>query len=179
MSANVTKLGIGMPTHGMCEAQTAFALATAMQFARVPMQLFLGIGCYIHINREMITKQAIENECSHLLFVDSDVLFNHDAIEKLMAHDLDIVGARFNKRILPIQSTVKEDITELSVVAFVPTGLMLINCNVFKKLEKPYFSMENGAESEDMYFCEKAKASGFKIWCDPTIQTGHLGTAVF
>lgn len=177
--SKVTKLGIGMPTSGLCETRTAFCLATAMQYTGVPMQMFLGIGCYIHHNRDVIVRQALEAGCSHLLFVDSDMMFNHDAIKKLMEHGLDIVGARYNKRVNPPEPTVKQDIKELAEVPFVPTGFLLIDMEVFKKIGKPYFSFEDGAESEDVYFCDKAIKNGFKVYCDPTIEIGHLGTAVF
>jgi GT2 family glycosyltransferase len=177
--SEVTKLGIGMATQGLCEARTAFSLATAMRYVDVPMQLFLGIGCYIHQNRDTVVRQALDGECSHLLFVDSDIMFNHDAILKLIADDKDIVGARYNKRITPIESTVKDDIKVLSEVLFVPSGFLLIDTKVFKKIGKPYFSFDKKSDSDDLYFCNKALAKGFKIWCDPTIPIGHLGTAIF
>ena len=169
-----------MATGGLMEARTGFSLATAMMRIQVPMQMFLGIGCYIHLNRETCVLQAMESECSHILFVDSDVQFNFDAIARLLAHGVDIVGARYNKKVIPIESTVKQDIKELAEVPFVPTGFILINCEVFKKLKRPYFFFEDKADSsEDLYFCNKAIEAGFKVYCDPTIQIAHLGTAAY
>ena len=175
--SKVTKLGIGMPTGGLVQAQTAFSLITAMQFVEVPMQLFLGIGCYVHHNRDTIVRQALESGCSHLLMVDTDMVFNHDLINKLIALDKDVVGIKCNKRIFPLTPLV--DVTELSEVSFVGTGIILIDMEVFKKMEKPYFSFDSEAESEDKYFCNKVIKNGFKVWCDPTIQVGHLGTHIF
>lgn len=178
----ITKLGIAMVTAGMMEARTGFSLATAMLSVPVQMQMFLGIGCYIHNNRDTCVRQAKEAGCSHLLFVDSDVMFGPESIVKLMKHiegGLDIVAGRYNKKIYPAQSTVKEDIKVLSEVEFVPTGFLLVNMEVYNKIGKPYFSFENGAESEDYYFCMKAKKNGFKVYCDPTIEIAHLGTAIF
>lgn len=168
-----------MATSGLIEARTAFALATAMSHTQVPMQMFLGIGCYIHQNRDVCVRQAMEAGCSHILFVDSDVMFGHDAINRLIAHNVDIVGGRYNKKILPQQSTVTEDIKTLSEVHFIPTGFQLVNMDVYKKIGKPYYSFDDGAESEDMYFCEKAIKNGYKVMCDPTIEIGHLGTAIY
>ena len=175
----VTKLGIGIPSAGECRVETALSLTTATWHSGVAMQCFTHIGCYIHIGRESIAKQALDYDCSHLLFVDSDILCPHDAIARLIAHDVPIVGARYNKKVSPPEPIVKEDITELSPVAFVPTGFLLIDTDVFRKIGAPYFSFDDGAESEDVYFCEKAKKHGYEINCDPTILLGHIGTAYF
>lgn len=177
----VTKLGVGLVTQGEIQAKTACCLITAIPNTQVPVQMLLSESCYIHYNREEVVDMAIRFECSHLLFVDSDMFFPQDAIKKLIDADKDIVGGRYNKRVVPLQSTVKEDIKELSEVAFVPTGFLMINMEVFKKLQKPFFFFEKGDRnsSEDLWFCERAKEAGFKIWCDPTIQIGHLGIAMF
>lgn len=176
----ITKLGIGTPTEdGKMEARTAFCLATAMSFVRVPMQPFLAIGPYVHHNRDVIVRQAMDAQCSHLMMIDTDMMFEHDAINKLIERDLDIVGANYNKKILPIQPIVTGLNGEIKEVPFVPTGFLLVNMDVFTKIGKPWFSFMDDAESEDVYFCEKAKKNGFKIFCDPSIKIGHLGTAVF
>lgn len=175
----ITKLGVGIVTKGEMEARTACCLIVALNQANVPSEMLLGEGCYIHLNREYVTELAKKVGCSHLLFVDTDVMFDGDAIKKLIDADKDIVGGRYNKRMMPIESTVKENITELSEVAFLPTGFMLINMEVFNKMPAPYFSFESGAESEDKYFCDKAIANGIKVWCDPTINIGHIGKVVF
>jgi len=33
--------------------------------------------------------------------------------------------------------------------------------------------------SEDVFFCKKAKETGFTVWCDPTIKCDHIGSTVF
>lgn len=181
MSDNVTNLAIGTPSEdGKMEARTAFCLATAMSFVRVPMTPFLAIGPYVHHNRDVLVRQALDAGCSHLLMVDTDMMFSHEAINQLMSHGVDIVGARYNKKVIPAECTVKQELNgEMAEVPFVPTGFILINCEVFKKIGKPWFSFEDGAESEDVYFCDKAIKNGFKVYCDPTIKIGHLGTAIF
>jgi GT2 family glycosyltransferase len=174
----ITKLGVGIVTQEDIKAHTACSLIVALQHAGVPFQMLLAMGCYIHVNRQMIVDQAIQEGCSHLLFVDTDVVFGADAIKRLIDNNVDIVGGRYNKRIFPIESTVKDDISELSEVKFVPTGFLLINVDVLKKMDGKCFS-HDGAESEDMYFCQKAIELGYKVYCDPTIQIGHIGTTIY
>ncbi len=57
---------------------------------------------------------------------------------------------------------------------------MLIRTSVFNALQKPYFNLAAEGDQlrgEDYYFCEKARAAGFEIWCDGDLSTqiGHIG----
>lgn len=176
----IKKLGIGCVTAGEMQAQTAFSLITAiLHINPLPkIQMLLILGCYIHVNRNKMIEQAKREGCSHLLFVDTDVLFGPDAINKLIQSDKEIIGGRYNKRTFPIVSTVP-DINELSTVPFVPTGFLLINMVVFDKVKGPWFGFDEETDSDDHFFCKKAIDAGYEVWCDPTIQIGHLGTAVF
>ena len=174
----ITQLGIGLVTSGEIQAKTACSIISALPNG-FPIQMLLGESCYIHMNRESVVDLAFKTGCSHLLFVDSDMLFGNDAITKLIAHDVPIVAGRYNKRYPPHASTVPGDLKELTEVPFVPTGFLLIDMEVFKKIGKPYFSFNDGAESEDVYFCNKAIKNGYKVYVDPTIQIGHIGTAIF
>ena len=52
--------------------------------------------------------------------------------------------------------------------------------SVFKKLSHPWFFYEhddkgNLTVGDDAWFCRKARKAGFKIYCDPTIEVGHVG----
>lgn len=176
------KLGIGTPVDKLevIRARTSYSLLTAvLHTPNVVIQPLLNIGCYIHLNRQGMAQSALDLECTHLLQVDGDIMIPPDGINKLIAHDLDIVGANYNKTIQPPEPIIKQGLNgQVASVPFVPTGFLLIKTDVFRKIPKPWFSLD-GAESEDVYFCDKAIRNGFKVHCDPTIQIGHLGTAVF
>jgi len=126
------------------------------------------------MDRQIVVDAAFKRNCSHLLFVDGDMVFAPDAMLRLMAHDLDIVGGKYNKRVTG-EDTVPQCKHVLAPVPFVPTGFMLIATSVFEKIGRPAFSMQGGEEmSEDLYFCNKAILHGYQVWCDPTIKIGHL-----
>ncbi len=72
------------------------------------------------------------------------------------------------------------------------TGFMLINMRVFQKLEPPFFYYTNPKSfglkevafprnelGEDVVFCLTARKAGFTIYCDPTIELGHVGKKVY
>lgn len=176
---HIKKLGIGTPSNGEMKVETAFSMATALRDLQVPTQMFLTKGPYVHQNRTTIMEMAIEHGCSHLLFIDTDMLFDADAIAKIIAHDLPIVGANYNMRV-PIKTPIVQgEMTILTEVPYVPTGFMLINLDLVKDIPKPWFFFDKNATSEDVYFCNKARECDLKVYCDPTIYVGHIGNYIY
>src|SRR5210317_1806542 len=47
----------------------------------------------IHEMRNVIIRNAVAMGCSHLMFLDADMVYPPDTISKLLAHDLPVVGA--------------------------------------------------------------------------------------
>jgi GT2 family glycosyltransferase len=165
----------------------------------VGVTLNIMIGGYVARNRNELVETAKKNGSTHLMFIDNDQTFQPSAIQRLIDHDKDIVGANYNARGVPgkpIVSTVKlidpetdphKDetyTTEFPAQMFkcfgLGTGFMLINMSVFDKLEKPYFvayeDPDGTHHTEDIEFCKKAGLAGFDVWCSPTIKVGHIGT---
>ena len=186
----MNKLCIGIATTGQIKTKTFVSVMKLVK--RDPENTFIVAweGCNVHQNRINIVKEAQKGNCTHLLFVDSDMVFDADIAEKLLARDKDIIGVNSNVRGLPLTTTVKihnekgEKVYEMSKELFecqaVGTGLMLIKMSVFDKLPIPWFFFEyddNGdmKTGSDMWFCNKSKEAGFTVWCDPTINIGHIG----
>ena len=139
-------------------------------------------GVYIHSNRNIIIDKAKELGHTHVFFVDHDVVFEGDTLDRLLEHDKDIITANYNQRYLPSIPTVKGEFKESEIFKceYIPMGCTLINLSVYDKLEKPYYFYEHDKEgklvtSEDYYFCNNAKKEGFTLWCDPTIKVEHIG----
>ena len=51
-------------------------------------------------------------------------------------------------------------------------GLMLVDKNIFEKIEAPFDQTSSGV-SEDVMFQDKASKLGFNSWVDPRIRLGH------
>lgn len=186
------KIALGVPTGGLMKSKTAFSLIqTAMQ--GLPVFPIFQYGSYVCENRERIVEIAGMNLCSHILFVDDDMSFEPDTLPRLLAHDKDIVGAMYNFRKLPRETVIKffdENGKTVNSIPYIPkeifkvaglgTGLVLIKTSVFDALEPPYFPIERDTDgnmvlTEDIGFCEKARANGFDVWIDPTIKVEHIG----
>lgn len=192
-------LTIGMATGGTIRTETMTSLIGAMDVVKskgVGIYLNAQIGGYVARNRNEIVEQAKKNGSTHLMFIDNDMEFMPSAIQRLLDHDKDIVGAAYNARPAPgkpLVSTVKmsKDYTSLAISHLeIPsqlfkcyglgTGFMLIKMSVFKKLKKPYFvayeDPDGTHHTEDIEFCIRAMKKGFDVWCSPTIKVGHIGT---
>ena len=114
--------------------------------------------------------------------------------------------SRFNEKTNIIKKIIKpkdgepflQDIKELPTtkdlfeVDVIGTGFLLIKMDVFKKLNPPFFyytspkefgmkevPFPNSELGEDVVFCLNAKKSGFQIFCDPTIELGHVGDRTY
>lgn len=120
-------------------------------------------------------------------FVDDDHAFKPDVLLRLLALDLDIVTPLCLRRMQPFLPIpcVDGDFMDLSrytgdeVVEVEHAGSsgMLIRRHVIEALEPPWFQLGNGV-SEDVAFCQKARAAGFKVHVDLGVRLGHITTAV-
>ncbi len=185
------KVGIGIITTGTVKTDTLFALLGMLKNTDVDYTIITQTGCYIQQNRTIVVKEAIKAKCTHLLFVDHDMRFEPDALQRLLERDKDIVGVNYNLRRLPVATVVKKEDLDGNVIweknenglvqcCGLGTGFLLIKLSVFDKLKHPWFLVEHDDKGglkcgEDMYFCYEAMKAGFKIWLDPTLVVGHIG----
>lgn len=142
-------------------------------------------GCFTAMNRERIALKAIKENCTHLLFIDSDMTFPSDALNKLLKNtELDIVAGLFFSKYSPYDPAFtindKKVIPQKLVeVDWVGTAFTLINMKVFKKMPRPWFEYDFNPKhivGEDVLFCIKAKKLGYKVYVDPEVNIGHLLT---
>jgi hypothetical protein len=164
------------------------------------VSLKISQGTLIANQRAELSLDAMQENCSHVLFVDSDMRFPQDMIGRLLKHDLDIVATNCARRRMPTGPTAQlykengdrelvwtmSDSTGLQEVGSVGMGVMLIKANVFAALSEPWFETpwrhdKRGYIGEDVFFCQKAAAAGFKIHIDHDVskEIGHIGTFEF
>lgn len=193
------KIAISVPHTGVIKTKTAFSLIRMLKKFPYDYCFMESEGSILHLNRERLAQGAIENECTHLLFVDSDMIFPEDALLKLLGRNKDIIGTTCNSRGLGVfcgyspvathkiedkEEVIDEKHGELLKCAAVGTGFMLIKTKVFKNLKQPWFFWESNEKGElitgeDVWFCRLARKAGFDIWCDMSIKMGHIGDYIY
>ena len=156
--------------------------------SRPGMGFIIEQGPYVFANREAVAAQFMNDprNFTHLFIVDADMVFEPDVLDKLLAHDKDIVGARYFKRQCKEREPVVKTRYDMPGAVMpnhifknyaVATGGLLIKREVFAKIPRPWFSMGTPERQmgEDIYFSEKAKQNGIECWIDPTLSIGHIG----
>lgn len=142
-------------------------------------------------NRHNLVRMAQKADASHILFLDDDMTFPPNTLERLLAANKPIVSTNCTTRTVPVITTaIKDDkriMSEgrsgLEEVDQVGMAVMLINLKVFDRIPLPWFKFDWDEEypetycSEDIYFCRKANQAGFRVWIDHDLSLGigHLG----
>jgi hypothetical protein len=174
---------IAIPSANMVHAGFAVSLASLTMICADPISILNGQCCNLPALRGELVDEAMQQYLpagpSHLLFLDSDMIFPADTLHRLLAHDKDIVGATYRRmgkgfdlmgmtaEGKPIDMASPERLVEAHRL---PTGILLIKMAVFKSLPRPFFNYYVSPEgifgSEDFYFCDLAHLHGFRLWCD-------------
>ena len=157
-------------------------------------------GSLVYDARNDLVKEAIERKAKYLLFIDSDMSFEAEALQKLLDLNADIATGLYVERSgthhrptvyehIDIRTkeheAVKEyfDLIDRDVfeVEGCGMGFCLIKTDVLKTVIATYgdcFQPICGL-GEDLSFCWKAKQCGFKIMCNSTFTLGHIGEYIY
>lgn len=149
--------------------------------------------------RNECVQNAINGGFDYVLFIDSDMVFPKDSIERLINRNVDIVtGVYYARRgnhfpvifskVRPKSFFRKQIATKIEKVdkpffevAGCGMGLCLIKTEVFKKMYakkwEPFRPMR--LLGEDLSFCYRASKLGYKIYADSTIELGHIGDKIY
>ncbi len=92
--------------------------------------------------RNMLTRKFLESDCSHLLFIDSDLVFSADQINRIMSHDDEVVGGLYCKKGEGNAQLVINTYPEfrspradgLQEVRYIGTGFLRVARSVFERM---------------------------------------------
>jgi GT2 family glycosyltransferase len=184
------KIAIGIGVNENIRTKT-FSTILSILKKNPKIDVLLEQSCYIHKNRERLAERAIEGGYDYLFFVDADMCFAPEVLDRLLSRNKDIIGANYYKR-NPNKETITKFIEngqfvakpipeDLFECASLGTGCMLISVKALKNIPKPYFDFNHKGKEvgEDVYFCLKAKDAGYEIWCDGTMEIGHVGEFIY
>ena len=129
-----------------------------------------------------------ESSSEYVWFVDDDHTFQPNVVKNLMDRNLPVIQPLVLSRLSPFGTVMlgAPDTTKLGYYHRVPldnahqSGVAEVNCvgaagmlirrEVIDAIGDPWFE----THAEDINFCEKARAKGFKIYADLDNRMGHL-----
>ncbi|MGC9051152.1 hypothetical protein [Pyrobaculum sp.] len=137
----------------------------------------------VDVAREAGVEYAVAQGAARILFIDSDIVpTDVAAVLKLLAADLPFVcGVYWEKNLRGLNLHVKHGgaYTNLRAapqgmfpVDVCGLGFALIDAEVFKSLDRPWFSLK--PMGEDVYFAEKARAIGVRPVAVGEAQALHI-----
>lgn len=193
------KILIAIPTARNIEAETFKAIydLEIPQGYQTTFQYFYGYN--IDQVRNLIADWVVKG-FDYLFSVDSDIAFPPNTLKKLLSHDRDVVSGLYIQRKpgqhileiyeandhggvsnIPYGKLKGRNLVEVQGCGF---GCVLVKAEVLKTIGYPQFKYRSALDhnhtiSEDVDFCKKALAKGFRIWADATIKCRHIGQGVF
>lgn len=157
------------------------------------------VGSFLSKSRDVLTQIAIESGASHTLFVDSDMAWSADDVERVAALDADFAAAAYVSR--DGQGRPMWDTNGVGLrVNWVGAGFMLFRTEALIRFanesppERVYLApggfpvnalwtadkiagLEH--ETEDGAFCRRWRESGREIVVDASIVVRHIGEVLY
>lgn len=189
------KILIAIPCMDMVSARFAQSLATLKKVGKCTVSFLM--GSLVYDSRNKLAGYALEMEADYILWLDSDMVFQPDTLERMMdtlnKHpQIDILSGLYFRRTTPFtpvlfnklerdgETLVFEDVKkipdDLFEVAGCGFGCVLMKTDCLFDIGINWFTPFVDA-GEDCAFCMRAREKGYKIYCDPNISLGHMGYA--
>lgn len=190
---------IAVPAMEMVNAEFAqhLAMAAANLVANgVRVNCAFNIGSVVTIARRNLTDIFLNSDFDYVWWVDSDMKFPIDTPLRLLNRGKDIVGANYRRRRFPnanftgmrgqpgsyTEFVTTDDSPSMELIDVLPHGCVLVHRRVYESIPQPHYLQEflpdlNVELGEDIYFCRKAQANGFEVWCDQDLsrEVSHIG----
>lgn len=203
MSGEIPKIAICVPTRDLTASEMAHSWVKMVAHfcthfvgtGQADIINLTDLGTLLPEMRNNLAQVACDMGATHVLWLDSDMTFPVDMIERLYQHGKPIVGAGYSQRKEPAKPVcsrdgywvyTEEDSTGLEEVDFLGMGALMVETEVYRHLPKPWHCLGwNDAKGtivgEDVYFCRKAKSIGASTWIDHdlTKEIGHIGYRTF
>ena len=190
------KILIAVPC--MDQLPAPFAQSLAMLRKVGDCVLAMQMGSLIYTSRNNLAQQAIQMEADYVFWLDSDMVFEPDILERMMKtmqehEEIDILTGLYFRRVRPYTPVlfdkldIRGNICSWSEFHDIPEGLfevggcgfgcVLMKTDVFFDVQAKHGNCfapiaNNG---EDIAFCWRARDCGHHIYCDPTAICGHIG----
>lgn len=119
------RLAVCIPVYGMTHGKFTLSLANALVYAKdcrisdadgnvlpIEIETFMVSCSMLTESRHRLVAEALAWGATHMLWLDADHVFPADTIPRLLAHNVDVVGANYARRCLPTAPTAAKIVTD-------------------------------------------------------------------
>ena len=172
--------------------QFFFSMLSMMAHSRGKYEIVIltARAAHVAIMHETMVAQAMELDVDYILHLDADEVYPSDTPERMMKHIDDGKDVVFG--LVPSNSTngyvaydfegdsgkiVPKDIKpDSGIIEVGCTGMggLMVNPDVYRKLDKPYFFGLQSYAGPDVNLCYKCMKKGIKCWIDTDLRFGHI-----
>ena len=145
-------------------------------------------GTLVYFARNRLANKAINEHYTHVLWLDSDMVFNEQVVDDLMEVGKDMVCGAFVSRRPPYGPCVYTSIEKNKVTQVKDWGLkpfrvhgcgfatVLTSVDLLQAETQKFGTCFQPTDyyGEDLAFCWRVKQLGYEIWCEPTVRVGHI-----
>lgn len=161
------------------------ALIRRLDRENVDYEIKYEVGALVYIARDVLAQYAVKNYFTHVLWLDSDMIFADDVFDKLLSTNAEFATGVCRSRHGLYRYCIFE--TEHKYVEKLPDKpfevfMCGLACVLMKTSVLQHIAEKNNGHcfvptqyfGEDLQFCTRAQAMGYRIICHPDVKVGHL-----
>lgn len=185
------RLLIAVPTTDYVHADFVKSLAKLqceLGRRRVAYDVEIQSGTLVYYARNRLANKAINENYTHVLWLDSDMVFDEQIVDDLMEVGKEMVCGAFVSRRPPYGPCIYTSIEKNNVKQVKDFGLrpfrvagcgfaaVLTTVELLQAVNQKYGTCFQPTDyyGEDLAFCWRVNQLGREIWCEPTVRAGHI-----
>lgn len=185
------RLLIAVPTTDYVHADFVKSLARLqceLGRRRVAYDVEIQSGTLVYYARNRLANKAINENYTHVLWLDSDMVFDEQIVDDLAEVGKDMVCGAFVSRRPPygpcIYTSIEKDnikqVKDFGLRPFRVAGCgfaaVLTTVELLQAVNQKYGTCFQPTDyyGEDLAFCWRVNQLGREIWCEPTVRAGHI-----
>ena len=185
------RLLIAVPTTDYVHADFVKSLARLqceLGRRRVEYDVEIQSGTLVYYARNRLANKAINENYTHVLWLDSDMVFDEQIVDDLMEVGKEMVCGAFVSRRPPYGPCIYTSIEKNNVKQVKDFGLrpfrvagcgfaaVLTTVELLQAVNQKYGTCFQPTDyyGEDLAFCWRVNQLGREIWCEPTVRAGHI-----
>lgn len=185
------RLMVAVPTNDYVHAdfmKSLVDLTAELNRQKVDNKVEILSGTLVYIARNRLAQKAVNEGFTHVLWLDSDMVFSERVVDDLMFCGKEMVCGAFVSRRPPYGPCVyasieRKDIRKVESFGTKPFRVdgcgfacVLTETQLLKDVMLKFGTTFQPTDyyGEDLAFCWRVKQIGREIWCDPTVRPGHI-----